>query len=152
MFTEVRFYWSIGEDITKARAEAKWGSKFYNQFSRDLQAQFPDRKGFSVRNLQYISQMYRLFASEQIITPQAVAQLPTADSEFTPQAVAQITPIYCTAVDHLYKTDNDKDTIGLLFCKEKNDLVAQWTVEKSEQPIAITRYELEKLLPQSRQH
>ena len=51
----------------------------------------------------------------------------------------------------LYKTEYDKDTIGLLFCKEKNDLVAQWTVEKSEQPIAITRYELEKLLPSKQQ-
>lgn len=161
---QIRFYWSIGEDITKARAEAKWGSKFYNQFSRDLQAQFPDRKGFSVRNLQYISQMYRLFASEQIITPQAVAQLPTADSEFTPQAVAQITPIdYISLLpwSHIrYILDKGYSAeksfyyvlIGLLLCKEKNDLVAQWTVEKSEQPIAITRYELEKLLPQSRQH
>jgi hypothetical protein len=49
-------------------------------------------------------------------------------------------------VDHVYKTDIDGDTIGLLICKEKNDLVAQWTVEKSQQPIAITRYELDKIL------
>ena len=66
--------------------------------------------------------------------------------KFEPEFVSKLN-LYCTAIDHLYKTEYDKETIGLLFCKEKNDLVAQWTVEKSEQPIAITRYELEKLLP-----
>lgn len=327
----IHFYWSIGEDIANAKAEVKWGSKFYQQFSRDLLKVYPDRKGFSVRNLQYIHQMYRTFSPATSITPQLVAQLQQTTSSFTPQPVAQTdtpaaelpviqtfaTPLdyislvpwghiryildkgftsekalfyvfktieygwsrnmllnmmsaelyeaegksinnfpatmpktdsdyaneivknpyhldflqlrqdfkekelqlgleknisrflielgdgfayvgrqvrleingdeffcdllfyhlrlrryivvelktgkfepefvsklnlYCTAVDHLYRTENDGETIGLLFCKEKNDLVAQWTVEKSEQPIAITRYELEKLMPKTKKH
>jgi predicted nuclease of restriction endonuclease-like (RecB) superfamily len=65
--------------------------------------------------------------------------------KFEPEFVSKLN-LYCTAVDHVYKTDIDGDTIGLLICKEKNDLVAQWTVEKSQQPIAITRYELNKIL------
>jgi hypothetical protein len=65
--------------------------------------------------------------------------------KFEPEFVSKLN-LYCTAVDHVYKTDIDGDTIGLLICKEKNDLVAQWTVEKSQQPIAITRYELDKIL------
>ena len=68
--------------------------------------------------------------------------------KFEPEFVSKLN-LYCTAIDHLYRTDNDGETIGLLFCKEKNDLVAQWTVEKSEQPIAITRYELDKLMPKT---
>ncbi len=314
---QIRFYWSIGEDISVAKAEAKWGSKFYQQFSSDLMKAFPEQSGFSIRNLQYINQMYRTFSSDRIITPQAVAQLPAESLEIAPQLVAQkpVTPLdyialvpwghirfildkgytaeksfyyilktieygwsrntllnfmsadlyesegksinnfpatmpqqdsdyaaemiknpyrldflqlrkdfkekelqrgleenisrflielgdgfayvgrqvrleingdeffcdllfyhlrlrryivvelktgkfepefvsklnlYCTAIDHLYRTEHDGNTIGLLFCKEKNDLVAKWTVEKSEQPIAITRYELEKLLPQDK--
>ena len=67
--------------------------------------------------------------------------------KFEPEFVSKLN-LYCTAVDHILKTDLDGDTIGLLFCKEKNDLVAQWTVEKNEQPIAITRYELKKLMRQ----
>lgn len=65
--------------------------------------------------------------------------------KFEPEFVSKLN-LYCTAVDYLFRTDIDGDTIGLLICKEKNDLVARWTVEKSQQPIAITRYELDKLL------
>ncbi len=65
--------------------------------------------------------------------------------KFEPEFVSKLN-LYCTAIDHMYKSDIDGDTIGLLICKEKNDLVAQWTVEKSQQPIAITRYELNRIL------
>lgn len=65
--------------------------------------------------------------------------------KFEPEFVSKLN-LYCTAVDHIFKSDVDGDTIGLLICKEKNDLVAQWTVEKSQQPIAITRYELDRIL------
>jgi hypothetical protein len=104
----IRFYWSIGEDMAVAKAEAKWGSKFYQQFSKDLLHIFPDRKGFSVRNLQYINQMYRLFTSERIIAPQPVAQLPTADLEFTPHPVAQIAPIDYISLLHSYQANRRK--------------------------------------------
>lgn len=70
--------------------------------------------------------------------------------KFEPEFVSKLN-LYCTAVDHLYKNDYDGETIGLLICKEKNDLVAQWTVEKSQQPIAISRYELERILGQQKQ-
>ncbi len=70
--------------------------------------------------------------------------------KFEPEFVSKLN-LYCTAVDHLFKTENDGETIGLLICKEKNDLVAQWTVEKSQQPIAITRYELSRLLHGTKQ-
>ena len=104
----IRFYWSIGEDMAVAKAETKWGSKFYQQFSKDLLHIFPDRKGFSVRNLQYINQMYRLFTSERIIAPQPVAQLPTADLEFTPHPVAQISPIDYISLLHSYQANRRK--------------------------------------------
>ena len=52
-------------------------------------------------------------------------------------------------MDHLLRGSYDQDTIGLLICKEKNDLVAKWTVEKNQlQPIGISEYELSSLLPE----
>ena len=68
--------------------------------------------------------------------------------KFEPEFVSKLN-FYCTAVDNLLKGPYDQDTIGLLICKEKNDLVAKWTVEKNQlQPIGISEYELSRLLPE----
>ncbi len=67
--------------------------------------------------------------------------------KFQPEFISKLN-FYCTAVNHLIKGPDDGDTIGLLICKEKNDLVAQWTVEKNQwQPLGISSYELTKLYP-----
>lgn len=86
----LNFYWSVGEDILIQKAESKWGEGFYKGLSQDLQDIFPDVKGFSVRNLQYMKQMYEVFSKETIFTPQVVAQITdTSKDEITPQVVAQ---------------------------------------------------------------
>jgi len=45
------------------------------------------------------------------------------------------------------KRSDDNPTIGLLICKKKNSLLAQYSLESSSQPIAISSYELEKFYP-----
>ena len=66
--------------------------------------------------------------------------------KFQPEYVSKLN-FYCTAVDHLLKGPFDQDTVGLLICKEKNDLVAKWTVEKNQlQPIGISEYEIKEFL------
>lgn len=55
---------------------------------------------------------------------------------------------YVTAVNHiLCKKGVDNPTIGLLICKNKDDLLAQYALESSSQPIGISEYELSKLYP-----
>ena len=66
--------------------------------------------------------------------------------KFKPEFVSKLN-FYCNAVNHLIKDASDKDTIGLLICKEKNDVVAQWTVEKSNEPVGISTYELTNIIP-----
>ena len=44
-----------------------------------------------------------------------------------------------------------KDSIGLLICNEKNDVVAQWTVERTNEPIGISTYELKNVLPSEKE-
>ena len=44
--------------------------------------------------------------------------------EFEPEFVSKVN-FYCNAVNHLIKRPDEGDTIGLLICREKNDLVAQ---------------------------
>lgn len=116
----IRFYWSVGKDLSIAKAETKWGSKFYQQFSRDLMAEFPNQTGFSVRNLQYISQMYRVFTDGNIITPQPVAQLPTASYENTPQPVAQMSG---TPLDYISLVPYYALRVGKVVAKDKREIV-----------------------------
>ena len=55
---------------------------------------------------------------------------------------------YVTAVNHLLRKQGiDNPTIGLLICKNKDNLLAQYALESSSQPIGISEYELSKLYP-----
>lgn len=55
---------------------------------------------------------------------------------------------YMVAVDHQLRTELDNKTIGLLICRTKDKIVAQYALESSNQPIGISEYELEKFYPE----
>ena len=38
--------------------------------------------------------------------------------------------------------------IGLLICKDKDNVLAQYALESTSQPIGISEYELSKLFPE----
>lgn len=54
---------------------------------------------------------------------------------------------YVVAVNHQLNTEMDNPAIGLLICKEKNDILAQYALESTTQPLGISQYELAKLIP-----
>lgn len=287
----IRFYWSLGKDIVKMKAVAKWGSGFYNTLSKDLKEQFKDAKGFSVRNLQAMRQFYELFPEDDF-TQQVAAQItmvpwghililltkcnnntlkalfyisktiengwsrsmleihlennlyerhgkainnfettmPKEDSDlavgitkdpysfnflsldehysekelkdalieniqhfllelgtgfaylgreyrlvvgsteqfidmlfyntkvhayvvievkttpFKPEYTGQL-GTYVVAVNHLLKSEADAKTIGILVCREKDDVLSRYAIESSSQPIGISSFELSKLIP-----
>lgn len=56
---------------------------------------------------------------------------------------------YMVACNHILKKEGrDNPTIGLLICKEKDRVQAQYALESSTQPISISEYELEKFYPE----
>ncbi len=56
---------------------------------------------------------------------------------------------YVVACNHLLRKEGrDNPTIGLLICKEKDRVQAQYALESSTQPIGISEYELEKFYPE----
>lgn len=56
---------------------------------------------------------------------------------------------YMVACNHQLKKDQrDNPTIGLLICKEKDRVQAQYALESSTQPIGISEYDLEKFYPE----
>jgi predicted nuclease of restriction endonuclease-like (RecB) superfamily len=71
----LHFYWELGADIVVKQATAKWGDGFLPQLSRDLMAEFPEMKGFSLSNLKYIKQWYLFYRQNNAISQQAVGQV-----------------------------------------------------------------------------
>ena len=64
-----------------------------------------------------------------------------------PEHVGQLS-FYMTAVDRQMKTPQDGPTIGLLLCKSKNKVVAEYSLENFCKPIGISAYELANDIPQ----
>ena len=71
----LRLYWDIGHDFAVLRMDAKWGSGFFVQLSRDLKRTFPDMKGFSVQNLRFIKRFYLFYSNELEIRQQPVSEM-----------------------------------------------------------------------------
>ena len=67
-------------------------------------------------------------------------------TEFESSYLGQLSG-YMSLVNHILKTDIDKPTIGLLICRSKNNVFAQYCLEGYNQPIAITAYEGIQILP-----
>ena len=59
---QLLFNWQLGRDLVIRKAEEKWGSGIVEQLSMDLQAEFPDAKGFSARNLWFMKQWYEFYS------------------------------------------------------------------------------------------
>lgn len=54
---------------------------------------------------------------------------------------------YLAAVDGEIKREDDAPTIGLLLCKERNRVVAEYAVSNKTSPIGIAEYKLNEMLP-----
>ena len=59
---QLLFNWQLGRDLVVRKAEEKWGTGIVNQVSLDLQAEFPEAKGFSARNLWFMKQWYSFYS------------------------------------------------------------------------------------------
>jgi predicted nuclease of restriction endonuclease-like (RecB) superfamily len=66
--------------------------------------------------------------------------------EFEPEHTGKL-GYYITAINKQLKKDVDNPTIGLLICKTKDNVDAQYSLESSSQPIGISEYTLSKLIP-----
>ncbi|MCD7725609.1 MAG: PDDEXK nuclease domain-containing protein [Clostridiales bacterium] len=66
--------------------------------------------------------------------------------EFKPEYAGQLN-FYLSAVDGILKKPEDNPTIGLLLCKNKNDLVAEYSLKDMNKPIGISEYKVTGILP-----
>lgn len=71
----ISLYWGIGQQILAHQDNQGWGAGVIRRLAEDLRAEFPQMKGFSQRNLQYMRTMASSWGPDSNV-PQLVAQLP----------------------------------------------------------------------------
>ncbi|MCT4613781.1 MAG: PDDEXK nuclease domain-containing protein [Marinifilaceae bacterium] len=57
--------------------------------------------------------------------------------------------LYLSAVDDNLKTESENPTIGLLLCKSKSEIIAEYALRGMSQPIGIAEYELQEMVSQN---
>ena len=98
----------LGRDLVMRKAEEKWGTGIVEQVSLDLQAAFPESKGFSTTNLWRMKQWYSFYADSLAKLPQLVAEMKPIDfytDDKLSQVVAEIGHPHSTGLE-----DNDFPT------------------------------------------
>ena len=70
---QLLFNWQLGRDLVTRQAEKTWGKGIVEQLSLDLQAEFPDVKGFSTSNLWYMKKWYQFY--EPVLKSEKLQQL-----------------------------------------------------------------------------
>ncbi|MGV0959600.1 MAG: PDDEXK nuclease domain-containing protein [Limnohabitans sp.] len=66
--------------------------------------------------------------------------------KFKPEHLGQL-GFYLTAIDRQVKSEHDNPTVGLLLCKSKNKVVAEYALGDTTQPMGIAEYKLLESLP-----
>ena len=66
--------------------------------------------------------------------------------DFKPEYAGQLN-FYLSAVDGILKKEEDNPSIGLLLCKSKNNLVAEYSLKDISKPIGVSEYKVTRNLP-----
>ncbi len=66
--------------------------------------------------------------------------------KFKPEHLGQLS-FYLSAVDMHVKSEHDMPTIGLLLCKTKNRIVAEYALRDTTRPIGVAEYHLARTIP-----
>lgn len=72
-------------------------------------------------------------------------ELKTGD--FKPEYTGQLN-FYLSAVDSTVKSKEDKPTIGIILCKNKDKVIAEYALRGATKPMGISEYKLSKVIPE----
>jgi len=132
-------YWDLGRQIVEKQENAKWGSGFLEQLSKDLKAEFPEMTGFTVRNLQYCKTFFAFYTDNalndhaHIITKQPVSQLSSTQNQMITNRQQVVDELQQTETqditnrhqvgDELLSHDNQIDTILQQLAGKSDSLI-----------------------------
>ena len=95
-------YWKVGHFILYLQKKEGWGSKVIDKLSKAIRSKYPDKKGYSTRNLIYMCQFSKAYPMEillemdkvekQLNSPSVdnILQLTSKLNQFTQEPLAQI--------------------------------------------------------------
>lgn len=70
------------------------------------------------------------------------------NGDFKPEYAGKLN-FYISAIDDLLKTTRDHPTIGILLCKNKKGMIAEYALRDIEKPIGVSEYNLLDTLPEA---
>ncbi len=132
----LRMYWDVGEILDKSQRADGWGQKTLQKLSVDLRNDYPQIKGFSVRNMQCMMQFYNEYNNDLTFIKEAdgsiaqsvISQLDdnvkaktTEESPITQSAIAQLPACnFELPIKHLQWTHN------LILMQRVKDIKARY--------------------------
>ena len=68
--------------------------------------------------------------------------------DFEPEHAGKLN-FYLKAIDSQLRTDRDQPTIGILICKKKDKIVAEYALSDINKPIGVSEYRLTESIPET---
>jgi predicted nuclease of restriction endonuclease-like (RecB) superfamily len=70
------------------------------------------------------------------------------NTHFIPEYTGKLN-FYLSAVDSLVKQEDDKPTIGILLCREKNNIEAEFALRDLNKPMGVSEFQFTEILPEA---
>ena len=70
------------------------------------------------------------------------------NKRFIPEYAGKLN-FYISAVDTLLKKDNENPTIGILLCRDKNNIEVEFSLRDINKPMGVSEFELTEVLPEN---
>jgi predicted nuclease of restriction endonuclease-like (RecB) superfamily len=70
------------------------------------------------------------------------------DKDFKPEYAGKMN-FYLSAIDDLVKHPSDQPSIGLILCKSKNNILAEYALRDMTKPIGLAEYRITEALPEN---
>lgn len=108
-------------------------------------------KGFA-----FIGQQYHLEVAEEDyyldllfynIPLKCYVVIELKNNEFIPEYAGKLN-FYLSAVDDLLKKADDKPTIRMLLCRDKNNIAVEYALRDMNKPIGVSEFQFTEMLPE----
>lgn len=105
-------YWKVGTYILYLQEREGWGGKVVDKLSQAIRAEYPDKKGYSRRNIFYMCQFASAYPLETLRKLHEVeAQMQQPSVELVQQLTKQLNEIVQQPVAQIQSPDNEPSII-----------------------------------------